>query len=286
MGWTYTREIKAELAAVDPGEPECVLQELRGIAGRADDALAPARLEGGSALVARRAFGLMKKADLSPAITVVRHVHRIRFVLTASRRPAPPAGAEACPAAFLRGAFLARGYLSDRDRPAHLEIIAGGSGQAEAIAAALTRLKIRSKTIPRRGHHLIYLKGRDAIRRFLTETGAHRAVLELESLGVMRSIKNRVNRLVNSETANLKRAVESGMAQAADLERWRAAGLLADLPERLRVVADLRICHPEWSLTELGLAATPPLSKSAVNHRLRRIRQRLERALDMRGRNS
>lgn len=277
MGWSYTREIKAELAAIPTDNLPCLLEELRGIAGAPLMPSDLSELTVASALVARRAYRLLKALGGNPKISVVRRGRAMQFVLCARSPMTTVLGAKPCPQAFVRGAFLSRGYLSDRDRPAHLEIIAGSEEQANELVMMLTRMRIRSKAIARRGSFLIYLKGRDAISRFLTVVGAHHAVLDWESQRVMRSIKNNVNRIVNSETANLRRAVESGMVQAQELRQWERDGLIARLPDSLRIVAELRMQHPTWSLTEIGLAAIPPLSKSAVNHRLRRIREWIQK---------
>lgn len=276
MGVSYTRQVKAELANSAFEPVPCLWAELWGLAGRSVEPVGEEPwLVTTMAVVARRGFHLMKRLNLAPVIRVHRHAHRGRFELFGGDVPAFERieAVKWCPAAYFRGVFLARGYLADIDRWSHLEWVVGDQDEAEWTRELLERLRIRAKILPRRGSRLVYLKDREQIARFLAAIGAHRAVLDLESQRVVKSVKNQVQRLVNSEAANLRRAAESGSLQAAELARWKESGRFKNLPESLRLVAELRLAHPEWSLAEIGQGAHPPLTKSAVNHRLRKIRQ-------------
>lgn len=226
-----------------------------------------------SVVVARRAFRLMKAVGLGPRMTSIRPHNRIQYTMRADL--AMPVHLKlACTAQFVAGWFLVRGYLAHPDKgPAHLELLVPLESDAAILVRALDTLHIRAKTVPRRGGTSVYLKDRTQIRALLGKVGAHRAVLQWESVDVVRHMKNQVNRLVNSETANLRRAVESGLTQAALLQSALGDGQDGDWDEVARALAWLRIKHPDWSLRELGQALTPPLSKSAVNHRMRRLLQ-------------
>lgn len=274
MGWSYTRQVKAELAQSRLPGTKCLWAELRGLSDGGDGPVDGRRvwLTAYTAPVARRAYRVMKGLDLSPTMELRRRPGRIQFRLWGlDGQPSGGSGASLCPAGYLRGIFLARGYVSEPGRLAHLEITALSPETARDVLAALGALGIRGKEMPRRRGYAVYLKDRGQMARFLAAIGAHRAVLELESLDVVRSVKNQVNRLVNSETANLRRTVESGTWQAERLRQLAEGALWRDLPEGLQSIARLRLDHPDWSLAEIGLAHTPPLTKSAVNHRMRKL---------------
>lgn len=273
MGWSYARQIKAELARL-PQEKRrvCLWAELLGMGSYLGMESLSSGVDVGNALVARRAYHIMKWLGLSPHITVKRSRRRLVFHVsytesTANTSENPITG---CPKAYLRGLFLARGYLAEPERAIHLEIWMNDPEQFNLAERILLPLKIRPKSSRRRGRVILYLKDGEQVGRFLTHIGAHQAVLALESAQVMKTMKNQVNRLVNSETANLRRAVESGLEQARILKILLNSPH-EDIPPALRELALLRIAHPDWSLKELGLALHPPLSKSAVNHRMRRL---------------
>jgi DNA-binding protein WhiA len=135
----------------------------------------------------------------------------------------------------------------------------------------LRQLGVKAGSIDHHGGVTVYIKRQEDIVRVLAAMGAHRALLEMESIRVVRAVKNQVNRLVNSETANLARTVESGVEQARLLARLVEDARWQALPTSLVIVAQARLEHPDWSLKEIGQALVPPLSKSAVNHRMRKL---------------
>ena len=124
-----------------------------------------------------------------------------------------------------------------------------------------------------KGERTVYLKGAEPILNFLALVGAHKALLKTENVRVVKSMRNDVNRRVNAEIANQTKASQAALAQLDTIERLRSADLLATLPAGLRQFAELRRANPDLSLRELGALATPPLSKSAVNHRMRRLEE-------------
>jgi DNA-binding protein WhiA len=132
----------------------------------------------------------------------------------------------------------------------------------------------------RGGQHVAYLKEGDAIVRLLSLMGASRAVMEFESVRVMREVSGEVNRRLNFETANIGKTIGSGLRQAAAIERLEGSGGLDRLPPALREMARWRSEHPELNLGEL--AGRMKLSKSAVNHRLRRLQQLADSRADAR----
>ncbi|MBX5464870.1 MAG: DNA-binding protein WhiA, partial [Clostridia bacterium] len=181
--------------------------------------------------------------------------------------------------AFLRGLWLASGSLSRPAAEHHLEFRLRDAAQVELVRALLEREGLRSGLSLRRGMPVVYLKGAEAIVRLLGLIGASEALLRWEEAMVVRQVRGEVNRLVNAETANLNKAVEAGIRQAAAVRRLAEAGALERLPPELRQLARLRLERPDLSLGELGAALRPPLAKSAVSRRMRQL-ERLAAALE------
>ena len=173
--------------------------------------------------------------------------------------------------AFLRGLFLGAGSVSGPGHGYHAEVVVPGVTVARQVAAELRRWGLRPGRARRRGRVGLYLKEADQIAEFLGRLGAHQAVLALENHRVVRGVRNQVNRLVNAETANLRKAVDAGLRQVAAIRRLVEAVGWEGLPPSLREVARARIEHPSASLRDLGQMLDPPLSKSAVGHRIRRL---------------
>ena len=123
----------------------------------------------------------------------------------------------------------------------------------------------------RKGTPVVYMKEAEAISDFLSVVGASRSRLEWENVRIIRSIQGEVNRRVNCETANLKKTADAGMDQVRAIRRIERARGLRSLPDQLRTIAELRLEHPDVSLQELGTLLDPPLGKSGVNHRMRKI---------------
>jgi len=178
-----------------------------------------------------------------------------------------------CKKAFLRGAFLAGGYLADPNSNYHLELVVDYEEHARTLARLLKDFELKAKTRRRKQSHVVYVKGSDAIASFLQLIGAHDGLLGFENTRVVKDMRNRINRLVNFETANLNKTVEAALQQLEDIKLIEATIGLKRLPASLRPLAELRLAHPEASLKELGAMLNPPLTKSGVNHRFRKLRQ-------------
>lgn len=214
----------------------------------------------------------MKLLGLQPRLLSRREM-RIQFTLQ-GQVPVLAAALTFHADAWLAGCFLVRGYLGQPESgAAQLEFWVPDVEVRDIVVGTLGALHLRAKVLPRRGGYSVYLKDRSQIRSFLGYVGAHRAMLQWESIDVLRRMKNQVNRLVNSETANLRRTVESGITQAEILRSLLAIGGDKSWSKTSRDLASLRVQHPDWSLKELGEAMRPPLSKSAVNHRMRKLLQ-------------
>ena len=176
-----------------------------------------------------------------------------------------------CAGAYLRGAFLGGGYIADPRGAFHFEL-AGPS--EELIAACLELMRehgMRARYIRRHNMYAIYIKGIEQITAFLVFVGAHQSALAIENARVIKSVRNDTNRRVNAEIANQLKTTRASMQQIECIRRLVGQKGIEAIPESLREVALLRLKHPDASVKELGELADPPLSKSAVYHRMRRI---------------
>lgn len=189
-----------------------------------------------------------------------------------ARGPALLPPRRCCRRAFVRGAFLAGGSLNRFDGPGyHLEINCGSPEDAGLLQNCLAEFSINASLRQRRDGSYLYLKRAEAIADFLRIIEADSAVLQLESARVLRSMRNQVNRQVNCDTANLEKVVASAQQQLLMIDRLEQRGALKELPPSLREIAVMRRRYPEASMRELGRLCEPPLSKSAVNHRFRKL---------------
>jgi len=174
-------------------------------------------------------------------------------------------------AAFLRGAFLGGGFISNPQGDFHFELNCPSQALANGLVALMLSLNIPARSLSRRNAWLAYLKGSEAITDFLTLVGAHASRLSMENVLVTKSLRNDINRRLNAEIANQAKSIDASLEQIKTIRYLAETKGLDSLPKALRQLAELRLTHPEVSLRELGELALPPLSKSAVYHRVRRI---------------
>jgi DNA-binding protein WhiA len=183
-----------------------------------------------------------------------------------------------CRASFLRGAFLAGGSISDPQKKTyHLEIVAYSEEFANGLVYLMNLVSIKAKLGKRKDKYLVYLKDSEAIGRFLSLINAHQGVIKLEEVRVIKGLRGDVNRIVNCETANLEKSLSTAWKQVELINELIRLNVFQELPPNLRTTAELRLEYPEASLKELGEAHLPPISKSAVNHRLREIMHCVEK---------
>lgn len=174
-----------------------------------------------------------------------------------------------CRRAFLRGAFLAGGSISDPEKTYHLELTTRDFQLANDLKDVMKSYDLNAKMIKRKGYYLVYLKEGDHIVDFLNIIGAHSALLNMENIRILKDMRNNVNRLVNCETANLEKTVNASVRQIQNIEYIRDNMGFENLPKGLREIAELRLQYRDASLKEMGEMLNPPLGKSGVNHRLR-----------------
>ncbi|MGI6085068.1 MAG: DNA-binding protein WhiA [Acetivibrionales bacterium] len=176
-----------------------------------------------------------------------------------------------CRRAYLRGCFMATGSISDPGRSYHLEITFPDLLLALEYIDLLKEFGVESRHIVRKGHYLVYLKEGQEIVDFLNVIGAHNALMKLENIRILKDMRNQVNRIVNCETANLEKTVNASIRHVDNIRFIDGIRGLESLPENLREIARLRLENPDVSLAELGKMLNPVLSKSGVNHRLKKI---------------
>jgi len=180
---------------------------------------------------------------------------------------------DCCAISYLRGAFLGGGFVADPHGDFHFELTAETEQLAEDLVTLMARFGVEARLAKRRGTYAVYLKGAEPIVTFLALVGAHRALLRTEDVRIIKSMRNDVNRLVNAEIANQQKTAEAAVFQVEAINALLAARGLENLPPALAELAELRLANPEASLRELGELADPPLTKSAVYHRVRRIEE-------------
>ncbi len=178
---------------------------------------------------------------------------------------------DACVYAYLRGAFLACGAITNPEVDYHLEFNVPYYNLSHDLMTLMGEVGLLAKCVKRKGNYVVYFKESEQIEDCLTMIGAVSASLELMNVKMIKSIRNNVNRVANCESANLDKTVAASVAQTEAVRRIESTVGCDALPEELRELCRLRLENPDYSLRELGENLEPPISRSGVNHRFRRI---------------
>ena len=181
-----------------------------------------------------------------------------------------------CKRAFIRGAFLASGSMSDPEKSYHFEIVCATREKAEQIQKIMKCFELDGKIVLRKKSFVVYLKEGSQIADVLNVMEAHVALMEFENVRILKDMRNTVNRKVNCETANINKTVSAAVKQIDDIRYIQETKGLDKLPEGLKDMALTRLTYPEASLKELGSLLTPPVGTSGVNHRLRKSSEMAE----------
>ena len=176
-----------------------------------------------------------------------------------------------CKRAFIRGAFMATGSMSDPNKSYHFEIVCKTVEQAERLQELMQEFETDAKIVERKHHHVVYLKEGSQIVDMLNVMEAYVSLMNLENVRIVKEVRNSINRKVNCETANINKTVNAAIKQIADIEFIRDTVGLDQLPKPLQEIALVRLEYPEAPLKELGNYLNPPVGKSGINHRLRKI---------------
>jgi len=174
--------------------------------------------------------------------------------------------------AFLRGAFIAAGTVSDPERDYHFEIAAPDEYCADILTGLLEDLDIRARRFRRRdGKTVVYVKEHDGVSLLLNAVGAHVAMMNFENIRIERELKGAVNRRLNCDTANINKAVSASMKQIADIELIRDTVGFDRLDDGLRAICEVRLANPDATLSEIAEMMVPAIGKSGANHRFRKL---------------
>ena len=173
----------------------------------------------------------------------------------------------------IREAFIKSGSMNDPNKKYHLQIMFKTKKKAEEMQVLLLNFNMHAKIIKKEKEYMLYLKDGEEISNFLALIGANKSVIKFEEVRVLKETRNDINRLVNCETANLNKTINTAVKQIEDIKLIKKKNKFNSLPEGLKEIAELRIENPDISLAELGKLLKDPIGKSGVNHRLKKISQ-------------
>jgi len=300
---SFSSDVKKELALVKPEKNCCALSELCGLYATMGSLSLLGRgkvniqLSNESLAVCRHAYTLLAHTlHINPQIHYVTTAHfggKRKCVLTLgpihspvllkalgmmdesgslrSTSPRLSLTRVCCMRAFLRGIMLGGGTMSNPEQSYHLELPCRDGDIQALMAKSVQRIGLPIRLSTRREHTYLYFKQSDQIVDFLTAIGAHNSVMQIENLRIQRQVMENVNRAMNCDNANLQKQMDASRSQIETIARLRDSGKLATLPPSLQAIAHARLSAPDASLQELGEMLDPPIGKSGVNHRMRRL---------------
>lgn len=302
MKLSFTSEIKKELIQLD--EKECCLKAELAAIVRMNGVLSTVEprmmldIQTESAAIARRIFTILKKIFNGPVellvrkkmklkknnIYIVRIKKGVEILLNQLQIEYEQDGFEStdllttiekncCKRAYLRGAFIARGSINNPETSSyHLEVFNLDQDHNHELGQLFNVYHLNARELQRRNGYIIYIKEAEKITEFLSIIGASNALFKFEDVRIVRDMRNSVNRIVNCETANLNKTISASVRQVESIKYIKSTVGLDVLPDRLHEIAQVRLQYPEVPLKELGnLLPSGTLSKSGVNHRLKKI---------------
>ena len=180
---------------------------------------------------------------------------------------------DCCRRSFLRGFFLAAGSVSDPNKSYHFELVCRNAKQAEEVKDVVAGFGCEPRIVERKGHCIVYLKEGEQIITMLGIMGASKALMAFENVRILKEMRENVNRQVNCETSNIRKSVSAAVRQIEDIRYLKDNGYFSKLSDKEQEAAELRLENPDMPLNELGQKCNPPVGKSGINHRLRKIGQ-------------
>ena len=186
---------------------------------------------------------------------------------------------DCCRTSFLRGAFLSGGSVTDPEKRYHLELAGNHRQASRELCALLTEMGFLPRMVTRGAATVIYFKQSEHIEDLLTKLGAPVAAMDIMTTKVDKAIRNGANRAMNCDIANVNKILEAATEQQSAIEALAKSGQLDRLPEKLQQTARLRLEHPELSLAQLAELCDPPVSKSCMNHRMRKLNEEAKKLL-------
>ena len=296
---SFCLDVKDELLKYHPAEEHCRLAELSAIVrflGRqVDGASEELIISSDNRAALRKCFTMLSKTfnietdvfedenhklktqvSLNASNCDIKNIYKRLRILN----PMDLLKRDCCKRSFLRGAFLATGYIEDPKKSYHFEILTDEEEYAKLLTYLLSQFNIIAKRSLRKRYFVIYLKESEAVSDVLSVMGAHRSMMGLANTRIEKNVRNNTNRRLNCDIANVSRSVNAASKQIDDILYIRDKVGLDALSESLKEMALIRVEYPEESFADLGNRLNPPVGKSGVNHRLRKIS---EFADDLRG---
>lgn len=296
---SFSGEVKEELAAQMGSSRHCQIAELaavfcyNGRIGRDEAGKTALFIQTENEQVIRKCFTLLKKSFSIEAyvdgkgsyVLTVSKEAQVKRILQALKLIDAFDGVNGrtdlvspvliknacCRRAFLRGAFLSMGSMSDPEKSYHLEFVCSTAEQAGQLQEIIRDFGMEARVIARKNHFVVYMKEGAGIVDLLNVMGAHVSLMNLENLRIVKEMRNSINRRVNCEAANITKTVNAATKQIEDIELIRRTIGLKGLQGSLREMAEVRLEYPDAPLKELGQYLNPPVGKSGVNHRLRKL---------------
>ncbi|MBR1478539.1 MAG: DNA-binding protein WhiA [Lachnospiraceae bacterium] len=278
---SFSQDVKEELSEHIGNARHCQLAELAALMhfcgqyGKYADGLYTVGFHTDNPLIVRKGFTLLKKTfNIDVDIRVnEEQMNEMQSVLGELSEPVRPTliKSSCCQRAYLRGAFLAVGSISDPKKGYHMEFVCEREALAKQLIELMSGFGIEAKTVLRKKYNVVYLKEGESIVDVLNICEAHRSLMELENIRILKDVSNSVNRKVNCETANIKKTVNAAGRQIDDIRYIQENYGFERLPEHLREMAEIRLDNPDATLAELSGLLSGNVSKSGVNHRLRRL---------------
>ena len=303
---SFSGDVKEELSRQFPKGRHCQIAEIAailGFTGRIEEVQGARtlRIYTENISLARKYFLLMKKtfhADVTVSVRQNVYLHKNRIFMVSLSEPKQMQQVlqavkwqngrqenirteelanrllvqkSCCRRAFIRGAFLSAGSMSDPEKSYHLEFVCSEQQKAEHLREIVNSFGMDAKIVLRKKSYVVYLKEGSQIVDMLNIMEAHVALMNLENVRILKEMRNSVNRQVNCETANINKTVSAAVKQVEDINYIKSVRGLDSLSDNLREIALLRLEYPEAALKELGAYLEPPVGKSGVNHRLRKL---------------
>lgn len=315
---SFSGKVKEELAESYSSARHCQIAELAAFIGMCGTVvinsfnLCSIKIHTENLLVARKVFTLIEKTfniktdisvrrnirkqTVSYAVIIRRHENALRILQATKMLEEHQNCAEdvhavdplivqqiCCRRAFLRGAFQASGSMSDPNKAYHFEIVCSTEEMARQIQNMICSFSMDAKIVPRKKSYVVYLKEGSQIVDILNVMEAHIALMELENVRILKEMRNTVNRKVNCETANINKTVSAAVKQLEDITYLRDTIGIENLPEGLREAALARLANQDATLKELGASLCPPVGKSGINHRLRKLSEMADKVRQEQG---
>ena len=284
---SFSAEVKEELAKHISPARHCQMAELSamlhyaGQYGLMEDGTLTIGFQSENEAVLRKGFTLLKKAYNIDTVIGVKGQKKADLLAIMGDLSGPADTSllkqACCRRAFIRGAFFSCGSISDPTKGYHLEFVCNNRTQAEQLQEIIGQFDIEAKIVCRKKYFVVYVKEGAGIVELLNIMEAHVALMNLENLRILKEMRNSINRRVNCEAANIQKTVQASTRQVEDIIYLRDYYGFSRLPDNLREMAEVRLAYPEAALKELGEYLSPPVGKSGVNHRLRKLSELAEK---------